>query len=203
MKHIIITRVNFSNDEKFNSYFKVMKKHFIPSINSQTNKNFTLGLSVNPKHLDIIKKEIDSKIKIETFNDVKEEYKNFVIKNGYNIQTRHDCDDYMSPNYIQFIQNKVTENEKNLDKFIITFQPTKLDFNTGKEFLHERDYSRVCSMFSTIYQRNVQNGIFDVMHDQLSRLTRNIFYIKENYVKLVIHSSNLHSKLSQNNIIIK
>jgi hypothetical protein len=203
MKHIIITRANFSNDEKFNSYFEVMKKYFIPSINSQTNKNFVLGISVNPKHFDVIRKEIDNKIEIIPFNNVKEEYKNFVVKNGFNIQTRHDCDDYMKPNYVEFIQNTIKSKGSVLGKCILTFQPIKLDFNTGKEFVHERDYSKVCSMFSTLYQKNVQDGIFDVMHDHLSRLTRNIFYFKETYVKLVIHSNNLHSKLHQTNTLIK
>lgn len=196
MKHIVITRVNFSNDEKFKNYFEVMKKIYIPSINSQTNKNFTLGLSVNPNHLDEIKSLIDKKIEIVTFNNVKEEYKNFVIKNGYNLQTRHDCDDYMSPNYIDYLQKKSQEYSKKLKDFIITFQPTKLEYETGNEYLHERDYSKVCSMFSTLYQSEITRGIHDEQHDLLRRISRNVFYVKENYVKLTIHKNNIHSKFN-------
>lgn len=196
MKHIVITRVNFSNDDKFEKYFDVMKKIYIPSINSQINKNFTLGLSVNEKHFPIIRKLIDDKIKIITFNNVKEEYKQFVIDNNFNLQTRHDCDDYMSPNYIELIQNKSATNMKSMDDFIITFQPTKYDYKTGQEYYHERDYSKVCSMFSTLYQKDIKNGIFDVPHDLLRRLTKNIFYIRETYVKLTIHDNNIHSKFN-------
>ena len=40
MKHLIVTRCNFKDDERFNKYFSAMKKYYIPSINSQTDKNF-------------------------------------------------------------------------------------------------------------------------------------------------------------------
>ena len=38
MKHLIVTRCNFKDDERFNKYFSAMKKYYIPSINSQTDK---------------------------------------------------------------------------------------------------------------------------------------------------------------------
>jgi hypothetical protein len=196
MKHILITRVNFSDDFKFEKYFKVMKKIYIPSINSQTNKNFTLGLSVNPKHYPLIRNLIDEKIEIVKFTNVKDELKNYVIDNGFKIQTRHDCDDYMSPDYIDFLQDEVLSKSKKLNDLILTFQPIKYDYITGQEFLHERDYSKVCSMFSTLYQKDVKNGIFDVVHDHLKRLSPNIFYIKKTYVKLTIHENNMHSKFN-------
>ena len=62
IRHTIVTRCNFDNDKKFNQYFDVMKKTYIPSINSQTNKNFFISLCVNPKHFDLIRKEIDEGI---------------------------------------------------------------------------------------------------------------------------------------------
>ena len=203
MKHIVITRVNFSNDEKFNNYFEVMKKYYIPSLNSQTNKNFTLGLSVNPNHYQQIRDLIDRDIEIVMFNNVKEDYREYVINNNFNIQTRHDCDDYMDPDYINFIQKNIEERKSKINNMILTFQPTKLDYNTGKEYIHERDYSKVCSMFSTLYQENVIHGIFDVMHDHLKRLSRNVFYFNNNYVKLLIHNNNLHSKLQTHNTELK
>lgn len=196
MNHIIITRVNFSDEEKFKKYFEVMKKHYIPSINSQTNKNFTLGLSVNPKHYQQIRDLINPKIKIVQFYNVKDEYRNYVIEKKFDLQTRHDCDDYMSPNYIQFLQEKTNEYKKQLDNFVITFQPTKLNYLNDQEYKHQRDYSKVCSMFSTLYQKNVVNGIMDVMHDHLGRrMGGKVFYFGEGYVKLVIHENNQLSKL--------
>lgn len=203
MKHIVITRAKFSNDKKFEKYFDVMKKYFIPSINSQSNKNFILGMTINPSHFSKVRELIDNQIEIIPFSDVKTDFKDFVIKNQITLQTRHDCDDFMKENYIEFLQNKSEENSKTHNDFIITFQPLKLDFNTGRQYKHERDYSKVCSMFSSLYQKNVSRGIMDEMHDHLIRITRNIIYINEPFVKLVIHSNNLHSKLHPSNIQVK
>jgi len=195
MKHIIITRINFNNDELFQKYFEVSKKYYIPSINSQTNKDFTLGLSVKSHHLNQIRDLIDPKIEIIQFNNVKDEYRKFVNENNFQLQTRHDCDDYMSPDYIEFLQKKTNENKERFENFIITFQPKKLDFNNGNEYKHGRDYSKVCSMFSTLYQKIPKNGIMDVMHDDLRKITNKVFYFGEGHVKLVIHENNQLSKL--------
>lgn len=198
MKHFIVTRCKFNNEDKFNPYFDVMKKYYIPSINNQTNKNFSIALIANKKHFDQIRKLIDSKIDIILFDDQNKDYKEFITKISNTIQTRHDCDDSMVPGYIDKIQKLYLENKNNFDDFILNFHPIKLVDQTQKEYTHSRDYSRVCSMFSSLIQNNTKHGVFDVMHDQLIRLTRNIIYIKDPYVKLVIHGNNTISKLTQN-----
>ena len=101
----------------------------------------------------------------------------------------------MAENYIEKIQLLYHQNKTNHNTFILNFHPTKFVFTTKKEYTHSRDYSRVCSMFSTLIQSKTTHGIFDVMHDHLSRISRNIIYIKEPYVKLVIHGNNILSKL--------
>lgn len=198
MKHIIVTRCKFGDDEKFQNYFEVMKKTYIPSINSQTDKNFTIGLIVNPKHYDLIRELITKDIEIIPFKDAKVDYMEYVIKNGFTLQTRHDCDDSMNPNYIQHIHNLYEQNKSKYDDFILNFHPTKFVINTGKEYTHGRDYSRVCSMFSTLIQKNVKNGIMNCMHDHLNKYTKNIIYIPRGYVKLTIHGNNVLSKLTNN-----
>lgn len=199
MKHIIVTRCKFSKEEVFKNYFKVMEKTYIPSINSQTNKNFSIGLICNENHFDIIKNSINPQIKLIRFSEVKKDYREYVINNQITIQTRHDCDDYMSSNYIEFIQNKYEENKKKYNDFILNFHPTKFIFENKKEFSHSRDYSKVCSMFSTLIQNRVTNGIHDVVHDHLKQFTKNIIYIPPSgIVKLVIHGNNTLSKLNPN-----
>lgn len=221
MKHIIVTRCKFGKDEQFDSYFNVMKKTYIPSINSQTDKNFSIALIVNPKHFDLIRNEINKNIEIVKFVDNKEDYKDlevrqkidlipfsdtkkdyreYVIKNNITLQTRHDCDDSMSPNYIEYIHKLYNENKERYDNFILNFHPTKLMVETGKEYTHGRDYSKVCSMFSTLIQKKVNHGIMDVVHDHLRGITQNIIYIPRGYVKLGIHGNNTISKLTPNDI---
>jgi hypothetical protein len=216
MKHIIITRCKFGKDEDFQKYFEVMKKTYIPSINSQTDKNFSIALIVNPRHYDLIRNEINKdieivkfvdqqedykdleirqKIDLISFSDTKKDYKDFVVKNNITIQTRHDCDDVMSPNYIEYIHKLYNENKSKYDDFILNFHPIKLIVETGKEYAHGRDYSKVCSMFSTLIQKSVKHGIMDCVHDHLKVFTRNIIYIPRGYVKLGIHGNNTISKL--------
>jgi hypothetical protein len=204
MKHLIVTRCNFKDDEGFKKYFSAMKQYYIPSMNSQTDKNFKIALIVNPSHYQTIRNTIDSKIEILKFNDVKKDYREYVIKNNITIQTRHDCDDYMSPNYIKKIHDLYENNILKYDTFILNFHPYKHDSKTGKDYYHSRDYSKVCSMFSTLIQKNVSVGVFDQMHDQLSRLTRNIIYIPANGdVKLVIHNNNSLSKIMPGEKLVK
>jgi hypothetical protein len=198
MKHIIVTRCKFGDDEKFQNYFEVMKKTYIPSINSQTDKNFTIGLIVNPKHYDLIRELITKDVEIIPFKDAKVDYMEYVIKNGFTLQTRHDCDDSMNSNYIEHIHNLYEQNKSKYDDFILNFHPTKFVINTGKEYTHGRDYSRVCSMFSTLIQKSVKNGIMNCMHDYLNKYTKNIIYIPRGYVKLTIHGNNVLSKLTNN-----
>jgi hypothetical protein len=203
MKHFIVTRCKFNDDGKFENYFEIMKKYFIPSINNQTNKNFSIALICNPKHFDLIRNEIDKRIEIVRFDDQTSDYKNHVLKFNNTIQTRHDCDDFMDSRYVEKIHKLYSENINNMDNFILNFHPTKFVDSTQKEYTHSRDYSKVCSMFSTLIQKNTKHGVFDVMHDHLKRLSRNIIYIKEPFVKLVIHGNNALSKLNPNDILIR
>jgi len=198
MKHIVITRCKFGKDEDFQKYFEVMKKTYIPSINSQSDKNFSIALIVNPRHYDLIRDKINKEIEIIPFSDTKKDYKEYVINNNITIQTRHDCDDIMESNYIETIRKLYNENNSKYDDFILNFHPTKLVVNTGKEYTHGRDYSKVCSMFTTLIQKSVKHGIMDCMHDFLKGFTRNIIYIPRGYVKLGIHGNNTTSKLTDN-----
>ncbi len=198
MKHIVITRCKFGKDEDFQKYFEVMKKTYIPSINSQTDKNFSIALIVNPRHYDLIRDKINKDIEIIPFSDTKKDYKEYVINNNITIQTRHDCDDVMNSNYIEYIHKLYNENKDKYDDFILNFHPTKLIVETGKEYTHGRDYSKVCSMFTTLIQKSVKHGIMDCVHDHLKGFTRNIIYIPRGYVKLGIHGNNTISKLTDN-----
>ena len=65
MKHIIITRCKFDSDEKFGKYLDQIQNYYIPSINSQINKNFEIALVSNENHFKTIRNLIDKNISIK------------------------------------------------------------------------------------------------------------------------------------------
>ena len=82
MKHILVTRCKFDSDEKFGLYLDQIKNYYIPSINSQINKNFEIALVSNENHFKIIRNLIDKNINMIRFSDVKTDYRDYVIKNN-------------------------------------------------------------------------------------------------------------------------
>ncbi len=55
MNHIVLTRINFDDDNRFHDYFEVMKNTYIPSIKSQRNKNFKIGFIIKERHIHFLK----------------------------------------------------------------------------------------------------------------------------------------------------
>ena len=195
MNHIVITRVNFQDDTLFQEYFEIMKKYYIPSINSQTNKNFKIGLVINPKHIDLIKHLLDDNV---IFFSTFEEVRNYCYTNNIEIQTRHDCDDWMREDYIETIQNLYTKNKDSFDKFIIHSKVFKLDHKTGEIYEHGLDYSKgnFTSMFLTLCQKEVTNFVYDKNHRFMNEITPNIFLLKDQNTRLVVHGKNSYSKIN-------
>jgi hypothetical protein len=198
MKHIILSRCNFVDDGLFRKYFEVMKNTFIPSVKKQICKNFKLFFNTNnekyPHHQELIHQEFkESGIDVDT---TLSDFGNYVIGNGYNIQTRHDCDDYMDPKYIQKIQEIYNENIEKYDEFLIHAQPTKLDFNTGEEYTTKTYPDNCTSMFLTLCQRTPNKHILHTYHGQFPKFVSKVISIETGYVKLVIHDNNKSSKIS-------
>jgi len=197
INHIILTRMNFSDESLLDKYLKIVKEVYVPSLKSQTNKNFRVAIITNEKILPKLKKEIDFDF-IPFFNIQK--FNEFVKSNNIEIQTRHDCDDYMSSNYINHIQNIFNEKKlKNKDvSIVIHFQPTKLDFHTKKEYRMGKYNEKRNSMFLSLCQTNIINGIFDHKHGQMYKAAKEVMFVDEGFVKLVVHGNNTLSCLNPN-----
>lgn len=205
MRHIMLTRCNFSDDDLFMKYFEVMKKHFIPSIKNQTCKKFKLFITTNnkdhPHHKDLIRKEFeDSGIDLDL--GIKG-FKQFVVEKKYNIQSRHDCDDYMAPNYIEKIQQLYNEKVESHDEFLIHAQPVKLDHNTDDEYMGMKYSDKAPSMFLSLCQKHPNKNILQAMHGQFSALVPTVFSMGTGYVKLVIHDNNKLSVIKKGDVKIQ
>lgn len=197
MNHLIITRMNFTDDELFNHYFTVMKKTYIPSIESQENQNFQVGLIINPIHEKVVKPFLTEKyILFNNFDEVKKYCKEKQII----IQTRHDCDDWMRSDYIKKIQELYNENKDKHEKFIIHSRVQKLNFETKEIHEHATSYenNNFISMFLTLCQKDVEDFVYDKNHRFMHEITKNIFLIQGGYTRLVIHGKNILSKINPN-----
>jgi len=195
MKHLVITRMHFEDEKLFNHYFSVMKKTYIPSIKSQSNKNFQVALIINPIHVEIVKPFLDDKfIFFHSFDEIKKYCKD----NQIIIQTRHDCDDWMREDYIKKIQELYFENETKYDKFIIHSRVQKLNYDTNELHEHATSYdnNNFISMFLTLCQKNVEDFVYDKNHRFMHEITKNIFLIEGGYTRLVVHGKNKLSKIN-------
>lgn len=200
MKHAIFTRCNFLTDDVFNKYWEVMKTVYIPSIKSQTCKNFTLYFNTQaPKHKSMILEQFDGCGFEIGFTD-------FWLKNKingiFNIQTRHDCDDFMSPEYVCKVQYVYNENISAHAEFLIQAQPNKFDFITGKEYISPLRPPTAPCMFLSLCQRNPEKYILQEMHNRFAKIVPTVFDIGRGYTKLVIHGNNTLSKILPTDTLI-
>jgi hypothetical protein len=173
-----------------------MRRIYIPSVANQTNKNFKVNISVSSMHADLIFSEFE-KNKIPYIKsctpDVAEEI-------NLNIQTRHDCDDYMAPDYVQRIQEVYSENEDKYEHFVMHAIPTKYWVEVNREYeiytgYHDRRVSMFASVCQKKYNRNIR--IFNEPHTALWKVSPNIINLGTGLVKLVIHRNNKFSIVSK------
>lgn len=192
MKHMIFTRCNFFDDSLFLKYFEVMKLFYIPSLKSQINKNFDLYIDTNPNfpnhRLVIAEQFLDSEIYL-SFDTLGMRDK--AIQKNYEIQTRHDCDDYMSQNYVQEIQKTYNENIEKFDAFIIHAQPVIKYLKNGKEQNLPPYTSKRVSMFSSLCQKKCKNYVMDTSHGELWTICPTVIDLGDGFVKWISHSNNI------------
>lgn len=189
MRHVILTRFKFDDKELLKKYLKISKEVFIPSLKSQTNQNFELALIVMPEDIEFLKEELDFPfIPIIGGN---EDFALFASSNNIQIQTRHDCDDWMSATYIQTIQESYLDNIERLDTFLIQSQPTKIMYPAGPETSLPLYHNLRCSMHLTLCQKRSVHHIVEHKHGAMHQVTPNIITLPEGYTKWVIHGDNI------------
>lgn len=181
-----------------------MKNIFIPSIKAQSSKNFYLYIDVNkqkPHHCSLINREFDESGVNYTLNIPN--FKQTMVNEKYTIQTRHDCDDYMAPNYVEDIQKLAEEKFLNFDEFLIHAQPIKHKYNTEKYYKVNQKYCpKHPSMFLTLCQKQPSKTIIDITHTKFSLSVPNLFDMGYKYARLTIHGNNKISKINSKDVLI-
>jgi hypothetical protein len=197
MKHIILTRINFKDRNLLCKYLEVTKDILIRCLKEQTNKNFIWSILTNKNDIDFLRSELD--YEFLPFTDM-DKYFEFVKLNRIEIQTRHDCDDFMSYEYVNKIQ-LIYSNRIGDVNMIIHAQPTKIDYRTKKEYeMGSKYHDKRNSMFLSLCQSNPTNHIFEYKHGEMYKITEDIVLIED--CKLVIHGNNKLSEIKKNDIEI-
>lgn len=180
--------MKFNDDKLLNKYLKVTKDILVKSLKSQICKDFEWVLLIEPKHLNYLKSEIGYDF-TPIFSPT--EFNNHMVSNSVNIQTRHDCDDWMSPKYVKAIQDSYNDNIAKYDKFLIQSQPIKKLYPSGTEMKLKLYTSKRCSMHLSLCQKEVDRSINERIHSKMYEVTPNVISLGEGYTKWIIHGSNI------------
>lgn len=199
MKHVVVVRANFSDDILFEKYLNVAKETFFPSVNSQITKNFTLCFTVNNKHKEIIKELVSDKIEVLFFQNITQIH-NHIRENYYEIQTRHDFDDWMNSKYIykiQFYWNRTKTLQPNLNELLIQSQPDLFDFKTKTiKPMRTKYTSNATSMHLSLCQKTNSHFIFEDTHFKMAGRIQHKQMLLPGNTRLVIHSNNRLSNMN-------
>jgi hypothetical protein len=199
MKHAIIVRAKFEDDKLFKNYLDVARQTFFPSINYQTDKNFTLFLIMESRHRPLINLIVNPNINL-IFLDSIGHGKEYFSKNFYEIQTRHDFDDWMKKDYVQKIRAEWYAHRENsiVENLLIQSQPYLHVLKTRRILPMNTRYSnKFVSMHLSLCQKTNKNYIYEHYHHKMNKVSQNIKLLPNGYTRLVIHRnnklSNIHS----------
>lgn len=211
MKHLISTRIKFNDDTLLMKYLEVSKKTFLPSILSQTNKNFILCVIANKQHHTLIDNLINEMCEtlnkerpsIIFFENKLTDYVRYVKKENINIQTRHDCDDWMCETYVDQIQKIFFKNVDKYKSFVIHTQPYKYNITEDKKYKMTYRYdSNNTSMFVSVCQKKCDIQLFTIKHCDIGKIGEKVFMLDEGSCHLVIHNDNKLSTIFKTDILI-
>lgn len=198
MKHIIVTRASFDDDVLFNQYLPIIKELYIPCLVEQKCKNFDVCLIVREKHKIILEEEFKKyNLNVIFLIGNTSTYNKWILDQTYDIQTRHDCDDWMSPEYIQEIQNQYISNIEKFEEFLVYAQPVKLDYVTKFEYYMSPYPPSRTPMFLSLCQKKYNKSMMQEQHGNFPKIVPNAISIGYGFVKWVAHGNNISSKIEK------
>jgi len=215
MKHLIITRMAFEPDDpQWEWRLPFYQSMVLPRLLRQTDQNFEIWVRCHSAHNAVVAAlhpkvhpfqgygVEDGKLGFPLFlpcaeNDAMpgEWSQEYGLPRAH-IQTRLDCDDLVSENFVSRIHAEVA---KSPDKpLLVSFQPYKLDLYTLTRYrMGQRYGSQNTSMFLSLYQPEIAGEkycrIMDYRHGHIWRELGEqveVVTVPEGYCYLVIHDKN-------------
>jgi len=192
MKHAVISRCRFANRKLMDKYLAVSAEYLVPQLQKQK-APFDWFIISNKADGPHITKYLGCEFRMI---QNREELAKIMV--GYNIQTRHDIDDWMSENYIEMIQALYKQVIGSLNRFVIHAQPVQLNILTNREYEMRKYRCNNTSMFVSLCQKTPEYNIFSKKHNQLWRIAEKTFMLKGTPVKWIIHGNNITCKRNLN-----
>ncbi|MCF7910859.1 hypothetical protein K9L16_04260 [Candidatus Pacearchaeota archaeon] len=187
LKHVIISRARFKDKNLRDKYYKITKEILIPAIKNQKEKNFIWMVRLFKEDINYTQDYFE----IDFLPMIEQDYKDHMKENNYTIQTRHDIDDWMSPDYVNKIQEIYKNNINKYEKFLIHTQPIKFNYINKTKQIKSLYHDRRISMFLSLCQRNCTNTVYAVNHTKMWTIAPKVFTIPEGYVEWVNHKNNI------------
>jgi hypothetical protein len=197
MTHVFVTRMLYTDDDRFYKRLELYKKYTLKSLREQTNKNFDIAVLCNRKHATTI-----SSLNVIPFFVGKDNFgqkdKTWHCKvpwseieglKKYDIQSNIDSDDFVSKEYVELIQS-LSVGDKSIH---IHFQPVLFNHKTGEYKDMNNKYNESNgSAFCSLYQPNKDNYIYIGQdgHRRIQNYTDKTIIINKGYAFVGIHDNN-------------
>jgi len=178
LKHSIYIRSNYTQFPTFLKRLEIMRATVVPSLLAQDGE-FDVQVQVeNSDHAKIIAAYTPFRPVLQFEFD------------GYDIQTRLDNDDIVSPGYVKAIESFYDGTPR-----VVTFDIEKLLWDTGEIYSYNRPYhAERCSMFSSLLCPPEGVNIFSRTHGALGELAT-VSVIEKGTCFLVVHGTNKLTKI--------
>lgn len=190
IRHCIATRFKFDTDdyELMQHYVDICKVILIPQLQKQTCKDFDWILITNPKHDEWIRTNLTG----YTYMIV-HDYDTEFAHMGYNLQTRHDIDDWMSDVYVQSLQEVVKTCN---DKCLVHVNLILADYYTKQTMLYPVWHSRNTSQFLSMYQRDIDYKLHVYMdeHTKMWQYVPDVIELPIGHTMQIKHKYNKSNK---------
>lgn len=198
MKHLLITRLKYTNPEETQKRVELTNKTLIPNLNNQLCKDFTWALIINPEHEQYLRKALD--YPFIAFNSFESCFE-YIKKENVLIQSSIDSDEMISNAYIKLIQ-ETAEAYKDQKALIIHFQVLKFFINRNViEHRHFQYNRRTVSMFYSIYQPRPIIPFYIDTHDKLAKYASLVVCLPVGDAFWVHHDHNIHRDPAKKHIV--
>ena len=203
IKHAIITRIKFEEQDMLEHFLEIAKKTFIPSLVSQTRKNFSLFVIGLPQNKDYICNVLANEgIDVAHYCRLGE-MKTYILEKKFDIQTRLDCDDWIHSTAIEKIQKLYSDNIHKHEEFLICSRPMRISY---ENFIDNKNAPNIkmnafpSNFLSVCKNQNDKYWVYSTAHAEYISIIPNLFYLGDDMSKWIIHGKNLSLLKRKNDV---